>query len=260
MNPGKRRSNLRVLFDSWEFEGAALFFDKDGTLTDLRHQYTNLMQKRLDRLSGLWPFDKVEVRRAIGLAVGYEEETKTISAGGLLATATRAETMAATARVFCERGMAMDRALEISERAFLEADQELSLADLIKPAEGLIPVLSSLYQSGLIIACLTNDEQKRTRKIVHFLGRNSFFHLVLCGNEVTHPKPDPEMFHQACSRLGLPPSQVAYVGDSVPDMVMARSGEAGGVVGILGGACGRDVLREIADVVIPDLKAISAQN
>jgi phosphoglycolate phosphatase len=247
------------LFDSWEFEGAALFFDKDGTLTDLRYQYINLMEKRLDRLSALCPFDKVEIRRAIGLAVGYEEETETISSEGPLATATRAETMAMTAKVFCKRGMAMDRALEISERAFLEADQELSLADLIKPAEGLIPVLSSLYQSGLIIACLTNDENERTRKILQFLGADSFFHLVLCANEVTRPKPDPEMFHQACTRLSIFPSQVAYVGDSVLDMVMARFAGAGGVVGILGGACGRDVLQEKADVVIPDLKAISVQ-
>ena len=250
---------VRVLFDSWEFEGAALFFDKDGTLTDLRHQYINLMEKRLERLSVISPFDKAETRRAIGLAGGYDKKTKTISPVGLLATGTRTETVAAAAKALAEQGMAMDKALKIVKQAFLEADQELSLVDLIKPADGLFQVLSSLYLRGLVIACLTNDESERTEKILHLLGVKSFFHLVICGNEVVCPKPDSEMFYQACNCLGVLPSQVAYVGDSMVDIAMARSAGAGGVVGILGGAGERDVLQVEADVVIPDLKAISVR-
>lgn len=248
---------MRILFDSWEFEGAAIFFDKDGTLVDLQHQYTALMEKRLERLVALCPVDEPGIRRAIGLAVGYDEENRQLSPSGPLAMATRAETMEVVAKVFTDRGMSTEKALEIAQRAFLEADQELSLADLIKPAEGLRPVLSSLYRSGLTLACLTNDEYERTRKILRLLGVVDFFHLVVCGNEVTHPKPDPEMFHQACRRLSLSPAQVAYIGDSDLDMDMARSGKAGGVIGILGGACGREVLERKADVVIPNLKAIS---
>lgn len=251
---------MRVLFDSWKFEGAAIFFDKDGTLVDLRHQYTALMEKRLERLVALCPVDEPGVRRAIGLAVGYDEEKRQLSPSGPLAMATRAETMEVVAKVFTDRGMSTEKALEIAQRAFLEADQELSLADLIKPAEGLKPVLSSLYRSGLTLACLTNDEYERTRKILRLLGVVDFFHLVVCGNEVTHPKPDPEMFHRACCRLGILPSKVAYIGDSIWDMNMARSAGAGVVVGILGGASRGDILREKADVVIPNLRAIGIQS
>ncbi len=247
---------MRILFDAFEFEGKALFFDKDGTLTDLRHQYTTLMEKRLDRLMALCPLEKSGIRRAIGLAVGYDEKTKTLSPAGPLAIARREETMAATVNVFCQRGMDLKEALEIAKQAFREADQELCLADLIRPVEGLIPTLSVLSRD-FTLACVTNDDHERTRDILRLFGADSFFHLILGGNEVTRPKPDPEMFHQACSRLGVVPSHVAYVGDSMLDMGMARNGGAGAVVGILGGACGREILQENADVVISGLEAIT---
>ena len=248
---------MRMCFDSWEFEGKALFFDKDGTLTDLRHQYSTLMEKRLDRLLALCPVDKAGIRRAIGLAVGYDEETKILSAAGPLATGTREETMAAAAKMFCDRGMPLNGAQKITEQAFAEADRELNLASLVRPVEDLFPALSSLSQTGLILACLTNDERERTRKILRLLGVDSFFSLIVGGDEVTRPKPDPEMFHRACDRLRVHPSRVAYVGDSLVDVALARSGGAGAVVGILGGACGREILQEKADVVISGLKSIT---
>ena len=43
-------------------------------------------------------------------------------------------------------------------------------------------------------------------------------------------KPDPEVFHLACRRLGLPPSQVAYVGDELD--VDARGARDAGLVGV----------------------------
>ena len=248
---------MRVLFDSWEFEGAALFFDKDGTLTDLRHQYINLMEKRLERLSVISPFDRVEIRRAIGLAAGYDEKTKTISPAGPLATGTRTETVAAAAKALSKHGMAMDKALKIAKQAFLEADQELSLADLIKPADGLIPVLSSLYLHGLIIACLTNDEHRRAQSILEFLKIATFFQLILGGDEVNRPKPDPEMIEVACQSLGLLPEQTVYIGDTVADMIMAKKVGAGLAVGVLGGAANESLLSAEADIVIPNLEAIS---
>ncbi|MGW4245863.1 HAD family hydrolase [Nocardia sp. NPDC004722] len=40
-----------------------------------------------------------------------------------------------------------------------------------------------------------------------------FEETILCSDEFGSPKPDPEIFHAGCAMLGLPPQQVAYVGD-----------------------------------------------
>ncbi|MBL1073953.1 HAD family hydrolase [Nocardia sp. 2] len=40
-----------------------------------------------------------------------------------------------------------------------------------------------------------------------------FGEAILCSSEYGAAKPDPSIFHAGCALLGLPPEQVAYVGD-----------------------------------------------
>jgi phosphoglycolate phosphatase-like HAD superfamily hydrolase len=86
---------------------------------------------------------------------------------------------------------------------------------------------------------------------------STFFQLILGGDEVNRPKPDPEMIESACKQLTLFPHQIVYIGDSVADMIMAKKAGAGLAVGVLGGASDQSLLSPEADVVIPNLRAIS---
>jgi phosphoglycolate phosphatase-like HAD superfamily hydrolase len=107
------------------------------------------------------------------------------------------------------------------------------------------------------IACLTNDEHRRACAILEFLKIAEFFEVVLGGDEVTRPKPDPEIIQDACKRLRLFPRQIVYIGDTAFDMIMAKKAGAGLAVGVLGGAANESLLAAEADVVIPNLEAIS---
>jgi phosphoglycolate phosphatase len=75
---------------------------------------------------------------------------------------------------------------------------------------------------------------------------------------VTRPKPDPEIFQKACQQLSLNPRRVAFFGDTVSDMTMAKKAGAGLAVGILaGGISTRSLLQEAAHIVIDNLKDVS---
>jgi phosphoglycolate phosphatase-like HAD superfamily hydrolase len=52
------------------------------------------------------------------------------------------------------------------------------------------------------------------------------FKVIVGGDEVTRPKPDPAGIHLACERLGVPCSEAAYVGDSPLDLEAARRSSA----------------------------------
>lgn len=51
-----------------------------------------------------------------------------------------------------------------------------------KTVQGLSPLLSSLKQSGMIPACLTNDDESRAGEVLRHLGVLSFFGLILGGD------------------------------------------------------------------------------
>lgn len=47
------------------------------------------------------------------------------------------------------------------------------------------------------------------------IGLHQHFAVSLAAHEIGRAKPDPIVFHCACEALGLPPSQVAYIGDDL---------------------------------------------
>jgi phosphoglycolate phosphatase len=247
---------LRIYFGTRLFEAQGLFFDKDGTLVDLHHQYSTLMDKRLEKILAHHPQDD-RFRRALSRAVGYDVDYRTIAPGGPLAVATREQTLKIVADFLSQQGLPLERAENIVRESFHLADLELRLEELIRPMIGLYSLLQALKGENVSIACLTNDEHRRARAILEYLKIAEFFQLILGGDEVERPKPDPEMIEVACRRLALLPHQIVYIGDTVTDMIMAKKAGAGLAVGVLGGAANESLLSAEADIVIPDLEAIS---
>ncbi|EFG09570.1 Putative hydrolase [Streptomyces clavuligerus] len=88
----------------------------------------------------------------------------------------------------------------------------------------VVPALDAL--GGYRHAVLSNSTLEVQRPRLAALGVADRFETVVCAVELGSSKPDPEAFHAACRSLGLPPEQVAYVGDE-PDIDARGAGEAG---------------------------------
>ena len=247
---------LQIYFGTRLFETQGLFFDKDGTLVDLHHQYSTLMDKRVEKILARYPQEE-GFRRALSRAVGYDVDCRTIAPGGPLAVATREQTLKIVTDFLSQQGLPFEKAENIARESFHLADLELRLDELIRPMNGLYSLLQALKGKNVSIACLTNDEHRRAQAILEFLKIAEFFQLILGGDEVNRPKPDPEMIEAACKRLRLLPKQIVYIGDTVADMITAKEAGAGLAVGVLGGAANESLLAAVADVVIPNLEAIS---
>lgn len=111
-----------------------------------------------------------------------------------------------------------------------------------------MPALDALtagYRHGVLSNSSSAVQHRKLRR----LGLRDRFECLLCSEELGHAKPAPEAFLAACDALGLPPHEVAYVGDK-PD-VDARGAEAAGLFGVWLDRAGDGV-------AAPDLRRITA--
>lgn len=77
------------------------------------------------------------------------------------------------------------------------------------------PTLAALaphYRLGVV----SNSSLRHQREKLGVIGLLHHFpgdEVLICSDEFGRPKPAPAIFHAGCAALGLPPDEVAYVGD-----------------------------------------------
>jgi pyrophosphatase PpaX len=90
------------------------------------------------------------------------------------------------------------------------------------------------YQTGLV----TSKNRPGAIRGLKLAAIADHFDVLVCADDVTHPKPHPEPVLKALAQLGAAPEETLFVGDSVHDM---RCGRAAGVriAAVLWGPFGR---------------------
>ncbi|KUH38456.1 MULTISPECIES: HAD family hydrolase [Streptomyces] len=88
-----------------------------------------------------------------------------------------------------------------------------------------VPVLD-LLAADYRHAVLSNSSLLNQDRKLRVLGVRDRFEAVLCAADIGVSKPEAAAFHAACDALGLPPTEVAYVGDQ-PDIDARGAAEAG---------------------------------
>ena len=88
---------------------------------------------------------------------------------------------------------------------------------------GVVQTLRSLADAGISLCCITNKDSEFTEPLLKEAGLSAFFAFTLCADRAEDRKPGPNMLLAACSRLGIAPAQMLYVGDSSMDIKAARA-------------------------------------
>lgn len=111
----------------------------------------------------------------------------------------------------------------------------------------VMPALSALRSDNRKMAVATNKPSDFSRDILRHLGILEFFCQVLGPNDVSKPKPDPEMIRTILDRTGTDPDHTLYVGDMPLDI---ESGENAGIATALV-ATGTYDIRELSGRRVP---------
>jgi pyrophosphatase PpaX len=106
-------------------------------------------------------------------------------------------------------------------------DEALHIAHGDIPEVVLYPdarlVLERLHTKGIRLGLVTTSRHRAVDPLLRKYELESLFTVIVCGDDVTALKPDPEPLLQAMARLEAVPAQTLMVGDSASDIQAAKS-------------------------------------
>jgi HAD superfamily hydrolase (TIGR01509 family) len=79
---------------------------------------------------------------------------------------------------------------------------------------GAAELLALLHQRGIRLGLATTTHTERTLENLHRAGFAGYFQVVVCGDQVEHCKPHPEIYLKTLSLIGATPDESIALEDS----------------------------------------------
>ncbi|MGC3989957.1 MAG: HAD family hydrolase [Chthoniobacteraceae bacterium] len=84
-------------------------------------------------------------------------------------------------------------------------------------------LIHQLKREGYKIACCSNSIRESVEMMLRGSGIIDLFDVLVSNEDVSHPKPNPEMYLKACSILGVDPKETVMVEDAGHGIEAARA-------------------------------------
>ena len=105
-----------------------------------------------------------------------------------------------------------------------EIYRELILHDRIVPLPGVVEWLDTLRAATIPCAIGSSTPHENIRCVIDRLALRDYFRATVAGQDVTHGKPNPEVFRLAARKLGVPPARCVVFEDAHVGLEAARAG------------------------------------
>lgn len=170
----------------------ALIFDCDGTLADTMPAHYATWKEVLNRYGISFPID-----RFYSLGGVPAKKVVEIVAG--------------------ESGVKIDVSALAEEKDQAFMDQ----LETVKPVEP-VAMVAREFRGRLPMAVATGTHRELAERILELIGMMDWFDTLVCAEDVTNPKPAPDIFLEAARRLGVAPDQCCVYEDADLGILAAR--------------------------------------
>lgn len=205
-----------------------LIFDLDGVLVTTEHNHFIAWKNTADIL-GI-PFDEED-----------NEQLKGISRVDSLKKILEMGKKTISEEMFNE--------LLIKKNEFyLNSIKEINQSNLLP---GVLSLLQTANFNGL--KCAVGSSSKNARFILSKLQIENYFSVIVDGNDVSFPKPHPEVFIRGAELMGLIPTECIVFEDAQSGVQAAK---AGGFTAI---GVGNPALMDFVDSYLPNLNEFSLE-
>ena len=108
-------------------------------------------------------------------------------------------------------------------------DKEVIFRDIYKskiyPIEGLKKFLDNLKESNISLSIGSNAIRKNVIMTIEELGITNYFSSIICGDEVSKGKPDPEMYIKTLSNLKVNKDECVIFEDSIEGVEAGKNAD-----------------------------------
>jgi beta-phosphoglucomutase family hydrolase len=211
---------------------AAIIFDMDGVLVDSNPFH---LRKWIDlfQAHGI-PFDEQELPKII---LGPPNDV--------------------TLRRYLGNDLTHEQLTELSEE--LEANFRREIGPHARAFPGVRHFIEECRARGITMAVASAAIAKNVTFLISALGLREYFREVLTGDDISHPKPDPEIYLKTADKLGVSPAACVVFEDSFVGIEAAK--RAGMKCVAIASTFSAEDLRHKthADLVVPSFEAVSFQ-
>jgi phosphoglycolate phosphatase len=225
------------------FDAQVIIFDKDGTLIDFDHMWgtwTLQLAERLETVTGL------DAREALCSSYGYDMTRRKILLDGKLTCTPMWKLREMMVEVAGSLGLSKEASQAAVEKSWFVPDPVV----LAKPFTEIHTLFSNIQARGIRVAIATTDDRGPTEAMLAAFGVSHLVDTMVCADDGITAKPAPDMVTTICRRLNVEVRNAVVIGDTIADMKMGRSAEAGFVIGVLSGVGLLEHLTPLADILI----------
>ena len=236
----------------------AIIFDKDGTLIDVHHYWSSMLEIRASLIVDKYHLnDKVKVE--LMDAMGVDIQSGKIKTDGPVGIKPRPFIVGVATEVLNSNNVGVGH--DDIEDLFLEVDKITSddILPLLKLLPGVGQLLESLSQCNISIMLATNDITMRAHLALKALNIEHFFSEIIGGDKVDIAKPSPDLSLKIIEKRGVNQGKTVVIGDHPVDVKMGMAAKVGCNIGVLTGMSNADSFSDLDCFVIESLENIGVR-
>jgi len=233
-----------------------VIFDRDGTLIDLYHYWSNMVKIRSIKICEFYNLEDRHVEKLM-FEMGIDRNNSKIKPTGPVGLKTRKEVMSYAIEYL--KSLEIDNSEETCNKIFIEADtHSLTLLDsFVKPLDGMYRLIESLVENKCKIAVATTDIEDRAVRTINTLKLSDKFDKIVGSDTVKKGKPNPDMILKISHDLDVDLKKIVMVGDAYTDIEMGKSAKIKASIGVCTGLTTKEDLNEISPFVADSIDNIS---
>lgn len=246
----------RVEVSGQQFDIDVIAFDKDGTLIDFHTMWGTRAVAGVEAVLTRLGYDN-QLENALYQALGYDRESGITANGAPLAIVPLAKTDIIMSTVLYQRGLPWHEAEQVILDTFSPIMSSGPTKESVRPLGNVCRAIQSFNTNGIHTVVVTTDNRVPTLQVLRMLNIKDYFDAIYCGDDHELPqKPSAQVLHHVAELCSVDTDRIMMVGDTVADLTMAHTAEAGAKIGVVGGATERDVLSKWSDVLISSIDEI----
>lgn len=234
-----------------------IIFDKDGTLIELFPYWTVVARKRAENICHAMDVSDDSLVEWIALLMGVDNRKKTMNPQGPIGINNRPYIENLVFEELEKKGYPVDPQL-IAE-AFRKTDvyisQDRILRQALVPVRGLREFLSAITQNCRC-AIFSYDQTINLEHITHLMQIDRYFSLLLGGDQLKYPKPNPWGAQKIMDDLHVTPVHTLLIGDSIHDIESGKKAGCKYVITRRSDISDMVKLEPLSDFIIDDYTSI----